>query len=110
MAWLWPDWQYKRLPTLIANSLSANARYLSAVLASLKQQRDESIDYRVARKSAHLADSELATAWQSMLVEPQKRRRFLDSALPSPGATTPALLHLGAGGSSRRTGGYQRAG
>ncbi|MGN5118366.1 YccS family putative transporter [Aeromonas sp. 55A] len=78
VAWLWPDWQYKRLPTLIANSLSANARYLSAVLASLKQQRDESIDYRVARKSAHLADSELATAWQSMLVEPHKRRRFLD--------------------------------
>lgn len=27
VAWLWPDWQYKRLPTLIANSLSANARY-----------------------------------------------------------------------------------
>lgn len=78
VAWLWPDWQYKRLPTLIANSLSANARYLSAVLASLTQQRDESIDYRVARKSAHLADSELATAWQSMLVEPQKRRRFLN--------------------------------
>ena len=78
VAWLWPDWQYKRLPTLIANSLSANARYLSAVLASLQQQRDESIDYRVARKSAHLADSELAMAWQSMLVEPQKRRRFLD--------------------------------
>jgi len=48
------------------------------VLASLQQQRDESIDYRVARKSAHLADSELAMAWQSMLVEPQKRRRFLD--------------------------------
>jgi uncharacterized membrane protein YccC len=78
VAWLWPDWQYKRLPTLIANSLSANARYLAAVLASLQQQRDESIDYRVARKSAHLADSELAMAWQSMLVEPQKRRRFLD--------------------------------
>lgn len=78
VAWLWPDWQYKRLPTLIANSLSANARYLSAVLANLTRQRDESIDYRVARKNAHLADSELATAWQSMLVEPQKRRRFLD--------------------------------
>lgn len=78
VAWLWPDWQYKRLPTLIANSLSANARYLSAVLASLHRQRDESLDYRVARKCAHLADSELAMAWQSMLVEPSKRRRFLD--------------------------------
>lgn len=78
VAWLWPDWQYKRLPTLIANSLSANAKYLSAVLASLHRQRDESLDYRVARKCAHLADSELAMAWQSMLVEPSKRRRFLD--------------------------------
>lgn len=78
VAWLWPDWQYKRLPSLIANSLSANASYLSAVLASLHRQRDESLDYRVARKCAHLADSELAMAWQSMLVEPSKRRRFLD--------------------------------
>ncbi|MGY3856923.1 YccS family putative transporter [Aeromonas intestinalis] len=78
VAWLWPDWQYKRLPSLIANSLSANARYLSAVLTSLHRQRDESLDYRVARKCAHLADSELAMAWQSMLVEPSKRRRFLD--------------------------------
>ncbi|MGL5812141.1 MAG: YccS family putative transporter [Aeromonas sp.] len=78
VAWLWPDWQYKRLPSLIANSLSANARYLSAVLASLHRQRDESLDYRVARKCAHLADSELAMAWQSMLVEPSKRRRVLD--------------------------------
>ncbi|MFM4704254.1 YccS family putative transporter [Aeromonas bivalvium] len=78
VAWLWPDWQYKRLPQLIANSLSANARYLSAVLASLHLRRDESLAYRIARKEAHLADSELAMAWQSMLVEPSKRRRFLD--------------------------------
>ncbi|MCS3460046.1 YccS family putative transporter [Aeromonas sp. BIGb0445] len=78
VAWLWPDWQYKRLPQLIANSLSANARYLEAVLASLHLRRDESLDYRIARKNAHLADSELAMAWQSMLVEPQRRRRFLD--------------------------------
>ena len=48
------------------------------MLASLHRQRDESLDYRVARKCAHLADSELAMAWQSMLVEPSKRRRFLD--------------------------------
>ncbi|MGL5660785.1 MAG: YccS family putative transporter, partial [Aeromonas sp.] len=78
VALLWPDWQYKRLPTLIANSLSANARYLSVVLASLTELRNESIEYRVARQHAHLADSELATAWQSMLVEPKKRRRFID--------------------------------
>ncbi|WP_043157630.1 YccS family putative transporter [Aeromonas diversa] len=78
VAWLWPDWQYKRLPALIARSLSANASYLDVVLASLTQGRTESLDYRIARKRAHQADSELALAWQSMLVEPQKRRRFLD--------------------------------
>lgn len=78
VAWLWPDWQYKRLPALIATSLCANATYLDHVLALLHQGRSESLDYRVARKQAHLADSELALAWQSMLVEPQSRRRFLD--------------------------------
>ncbi|WP_060586500.1 YccS family putative transporter [Aeromonas schubertii] len=78
VAWLWPDWQYKRLPALIARSLSANAGYLERVLSALHQGRRDSLDYRIARKQAHQADSELALAWQSMLVEPQKRRRFLD--------------------------------
>ena len=111
VAWLWPDWQYKRLPTLIANSLSANARYLSAVLASLKQQRDESIDYRVARKSAHLADSELATAWQSMLVEPQKRRRFLDLCFTLTWRNHALLSYISALGAHRdKLEGHQRAG
>jgi uncharacterized membrane protein (TIGR01666 family) len=78
VAWLWPDWQYQRLPKLIASSLSANARYLTVVLASVQQPRTESCTYQLARKEAHLADSELAMAWQSMLIEPEKRRRFLD--------------------------------
>ena len=79
--------------------LSANAKYLSAVLASLHRQRDESLDYRVARKCAHLADSELAMAWQSMLVEPSKRRRFLDLCFTLTWRNHALLSHI-----SRRSG------
>lgn len=77
VAWLWPDWQYKRLPALIASSLRANAGYLDQVLATLGK-RSESTDYRAARRRAHEADCELALSWQSMLVEPRHLRHLLE--------------------------------
>ncbi|MGL5947544.1 MAG: YccS family putative transporter [Aeromonas sp.] len=79
VALLWPDWQYRRLPGLISQALSANVAYLQAVGAQLGAQRSEQIDYVRVRQRALHADSELATAWQSMLVEPAKGRKQLDA-------------------------------
>ncbi|MFM5464078.1 YccS family putative transporter [Aeromonas simiae] len=103
VAWLWPDWQYKRLPALIARSLSANAGYLDKVLSALHQGRSESLDYRLARKQAHQADSELALAWQSMLVEPPKHRHFLELCFSLTWHNHALLSYISALGAHRDT-------
>lgn len=75
--WIWPDWQYRRIPALLAQSLRQNSRYLQTIIHSIQQHADDELLYRVARRQAHLADSALAQAWQNMLLEPKSKRRFL---------------------------------
>lgn len=73
---LWPDWQYRRLPPLLQRSVEHNRAYLRQVVRALQEQEQE-LDYRIARRQAHLADIALADAWQSMLVEPASQQRLL---------------------------------
>ncbi|WP_232455120.1 FUSC family protein [Oceanisphaera avium] len=68
--WVWPDWQQRHLPRLMAEAMDANAEYLSAIVQQFAKARHEHLDYRLARKQAHLADNQLALAWQHIRVEP----------------------------------------
>ncbi len=78
---LWPDWQYKRLPSLLSDSLSDNLGYFQAILSEYeKVGTDDDFGYRRARRAAHRADNALALAWQDMQVEPQKKRQFMEDA------------------------------
>ena len=79
--WIWPDWQFNRIPSLLAQSLRQHSRYLKAIVETMQplspQDADNELRYRIARRQAHLADSSLAQAWQNMLLEPKSKRRFL---------------------------------
>ncbi|WP_298716376.1 YccS family putative transporter [uncultured Oceanisphaera sp.] len=70
---IWPDWQRRHLPRLMADAMEANAHYLSAIARQFAQGRDDELDYRLPRKQAHLADNQLALAWQNIRVEPVPR-------------------------------------
>lgn len=71
---IWPDWQQRHLPRLLADAMDANADYLAAIAKQFTEGRMESridnLDYRLPRKQAHLADNQLALAWQHIRVEP----------------------------------------
>ena len=67
---IWPDWQQRHLPRLMAEAMDANADYLAAIATQFNQGRADHLDYRVSRKQAHLADNQLALAWQHLRVEP----------------------------------------
>lgn len=67
---IWPDWQRRHLPRLMADAMEANAHYLAAIAKQFSGGRHENLDYRLARKQAHLADNQLALAWQNIRVEP----------------------------------------
>ncbi|WP_282037410.1 FUSC family membrane protein [Saccharicrinis aurantiacus] len=80
---LWPNWQYKRVPKLLADALDKNANYFHTILNELNDKNtksDDDYDYRLARRLAHKADNELTLAWRSMRVEPHKKRKVMDQA------------------------------
>ncbi|NHI01576.1 MULTISPECIES: YccS family putative transporter [Oceanimonas] len=67
---IWPDWQRRHLPRLLADAMEANAGYLCAISHQGDDMPPENLAYRIARKQAHLADNQLAQAWQNIRVEP----------------------------------------
>ncbi len=77
---LWPNWQHKQLPGLLSSALKNNAFYLKEIWDEYKYPKEDDYSYRLARRLAHKADNSLTLSWQSMRVEPKKRKRALDTA------------------------------
>ncbi len=74
---LWPQWQYKRLPGLLAAALKKNITYLKSILSEYESGASgDNLEYRIARREAHQADNALALAWQDMQAEPRKYSKF----------------------------------
>ncbi|HKK68457.1 MAG TPA: hypothetical protein VJ946_09595, partial [Bacteroidales bacterium] len=74
---LWTQWQYKKLPVLLASALEKNTGYFKVILDEYKKSVfDDNLQYRIARREAHQADNALALAWQDVLSEPAKYRKF----------------------------------
>ncbi|WP_291860102.1 FUSC family membrane protein [Marinilabilia sp.] len=78
---LWPQWQYKRLPGLLSAGIQKNISYLSAILSEYESgTSDDNLEYRIARREAHQADNAVALAWQDMQAEPRKYSKFRQKA------------------------------
>lgn len=72
---LWPDWQHKRLPSLLNTAFEKNSAYFEAIIAEYHHgHQGDDFEYRIARRQAHRADNALALAWQDMQLEPRKRQ------------------------------------
>ncbi len=78
---LWPGWQYKRMPGIISKALKMNMAYLRAITNEYKAVSPDDLDYRIARREAHLADNDLALAWYSMRQEPKSKQILKQHAL-----------------------------
>lgn len=66
LAWLavtfiFPDWHYRQLSTVISKAYMANVRYVKAVTQQYQHGKDNRVSYRIARRDAHNADAELAS-------------------------------------------------
>lgn len=71
---VWPGWQYKRMPGIISKALKMNMAYLQAIAGEYRKTSHDDLDYRIARRDAHLADNDLALAWYSMRQEPKSKQ------------------------------------
>lgn len=80
VSFIWPDWKFRHLPTVLGRALDANCRYLDAILEQYHQGRDNRLAYRIARRDAHNRDAELASVVSNMSTEPGATAEMRDIA------------------------------
>jgi uncharacterized membrane protein (TIGR01666 family) len=69
VSFIWPDWDFRRLPAVAEKTLTANCRYLDAILEQYHQGKDNRLAYRIARRDAHNGDAELASVVSNLSTE-----------------------------------------
>lgn len=80
VAFIWPDWRFRRLPAVAERTLNANCRYLDAILVQYHQGKDNRLDYRIARRDAHNGDAELASVVSNLSVENKSDQTLREAA------------------------------
>ncbi|HPE43537.1 MAG TPA: FUSC family membrane protein [Bacteroidales bacterium] len=100
---LWPGWQYRRISGLISRAMEKNRIYLQAIASEYEKASSDDLGYRIARREAHLADNELALAWNSMRQEPRSKQGLMKNTFTLTYLNHALLSHISALGAHRET-------
>ncbi len=71
---LWPLWEYRNLNEEILSSIKADINYLRTIKKLYNSEHVKEIDYRLPRKAAFLAKSDLNAAFQRMTQDPKSKQ------------------------------------
>lgn len=80
VSFIWPDWKFRELSNVVKKAIKADTHYFSAVLEQYHQGKDNSLNYRIARRNAHNGDAELASVISSLSAEPKKDEQLLEQS------------------------------
>lgn len=75
---LWPAWEIRGIQNTLLENIRANRIYLEEIVKFYIRKESLSNDYKLARKQAFLAMSDLSAAFQRMTQEPKSRQENLD--------------------------------
>ncbi|MBD1261196.1 TIGR01666 family membrane protein [Maribacter polysiphoniae] len=98
---LWPEWQYKKLPSLLSGVIHKNTAYFKAILDQYQNPTTDDLKYRIARREAHRADNALVKVWQNMQLDPQKQQQLNKTAFTLTYLNHALLSYLSALGAHR---------
>jgi uncharacterized membrane protein (TIGR01666 family) len=98
---LWPEWQYKKLPALLSDVILKNTAYFKAILNEYKNPEKDDLAYRISRREAHRADNALVMAWQNMQLDPLKYQELKNTAFTLTYLNHALLSYLSALGAHR---------
>lgn len=76
ISFIYPDWQFKRFPTLAHKLLVNSSRYFKQIAQQYQFGRSENMAFRQTRFEAFQSDAALTTAWQNMLFEPISKQHL----------------------------------
>lgn len=71
---LWPSWEALNLKKVLVNALSKNRSYLLATQALYHDKKKNDLSYKLARKEAFLAISNLNASFQRLTQDPKSKQ------------------------------------
>lgn len=72
---LWPSWEYLKVPDYIEKSITANKNYLKEIFIFYTKKGDVTTSYRLARKNAFIEIGNLMASFQRMSQEPKSKQK-----------------------------------
>lgn len=76
---LWPAWEVRSVQNTLSKTISAYRIYLEEIIQYYNNKGIATTDYKLARKTAFLAMSDLSASFQRMAQEPKSRQKNLDT-------------------------------
>lgn len=80
VSFIWPDWNFRNISSTIKKSNQATLEYFDAVVKQYQFGKNNSLDYRRARRTAHNAQIELSSMISSLSTEPNPNQALIHSA------------------------------
>nr|WP_174506805.1 YccS family putative transporter [Acinetobacter sp. Marseille-Q1620] len=80
VSFIWPDWDFRNISNNIKKSSKATLDYFDAVVEQYLHGKNNSIEYRKARRAAHNAQTELASMISSLSTEPNPNATLIHHA------------------------------
>ena len=75
---LWPAWETKSIENTLLETIKANRNYLIQIVKYYNEGGEITNEYRLSRKKAFLALSELSSSFQRMAQEPKSQQNDLE--------------------------------
>lgn len=80
VSFIWPDWNFRNISNNIRKSTQATLDYFDAIVEQYQHGKNNSVDYRKARRSAHNAQIELSSMISSLSTEPNPQQDLIHHA------------------------------
>jgi len=74
---LWPSWEFVKIPVYLEKSIEANRNYLKQISLFYNKKGEVPTSYRLARKHAFIEVGNLMASFQRMLQEPKSKQNKL---------------------------------
>ena len=74
---LWPSWEFVKIPVYLEKSIEANRNYLKQISLFYNKKGEVPTSYRLARKHAFIEVGNLMASFQRMLQEPKSKQSKL---------------------------------
>ena len=74
----WPSWEFMNLDKFLLKSIRTNTDYLIAIRNVYRTKEATDLNYKIPRKEAFLAVSNLNAAFQRMTQDPKSKQRSLE--------------------------------